>query len=390
MARRQSLAGQRSLNLHLEPPESRLDDPCPFRAHIFIPPHCPSPGRLGPRWLVICAKAFRGPKSPATTPNPEFFPENPASPRNPPGIPTEFILSAVQNPTEFHWIPWVFPKFPEFPRIRPNSTESLKFRGNQGRRGIHAISHRDPDPRPIFGGAKITEIENAIVTTKVTNRREDLEICFPANYRFRLRIILFLMIYLESCRFRFPENHHQSYWFRNTRFQNTVRHDSKKKAFGLSLFSIRQRFGLRAKNARAENPLVNKGTQRNAETACVLATLAFLEKSQGNPYKKQRFFSLWKPWNPWKRKKKAHKKARKIGKRKKQGNRKKSKGWRVRAKMIEIGIRSASWGPIPSVPWVLFCPTFLSVRIVCVFCMTCLKLTKADYNLTTTWPKLDY
>ena len=35
--------------------------------------------------------------------------------------------------------------------------------------------------------------------------------------------------------------------------------------------SSRQRFGLRAKNARAKNPLVNNGIQHNAETACVLA-----------------------------------------------------------------------------------------------------------------------
>ena len=29
------------------------------------------------------------------------FPENPALPQNPPGIPTEVILSAMQNPIEF-------------------------------------------------------------------------------------------------------------------------------------------------------------------------------------------------------------------------------------------------------------------------------------------------
>ena len=50
--------------------------------------------------------------------------------------------------------------------------------------------------------------------------------------------------------------------FRNSRFQNT--------ALLLLLVSIRQRFGLRAKNARAENPLVNNGMQQNAEAACVL------------------------------------------------------------------------------------------------------------------------
>ena len=48
--------------------------------------------------------------------------------------------------------------------------------------------------------------------------------------------------------------------FRNEHFQNT--------ALRLLLFSIRQRFGLHAKNARAENPLVKNGI--NTETACVL------------------------------------------------------------------------------------------------------------------------
>ena len=38
----------------------------------------------------------------------------------------------------------------------------------------------------------------------------------------------------------------------------------------LLLFSVRRCFGLRAKDARAEKPLVNSGMQQNAETACVL------------------------------------------------------------------------------------------------------------------------
>ena len=41
--------------------------------------------------------------------------------------------------------------------------------------------------------------------------------------------------------------------------------DQRKRAL-----SSRQHFGLRAKNALAENPLVNNGMQQNAETTCVL------------------------------------------------------------------------------------------------------------------------
>ena len=49
------------------------------------------------------------------------------------------------------------------------------------------------------------------------------------------------------------------------RFHNT--------ALRLLLFSVRQRFGLRAMNARAANPLVNNGIQQNAETACIMGCL---------------------------------------------------------------------------------------------------------------------
>ena len=48
------------------------------------------------------------------------------------------------------------------------------------------------------------------------------------------------------------------------------KHAFSNTASRLLLFSIRHRFGLRAKDARAENPLVNNGVQQNAETACVL------------------------------------------------------------------------------------------------------------------------
>ena len=46
--------------------------------------------------LAICTKALT-PQIARNHPKPQIFP-----PRSPPGIPTEFILSATQNPTEFH------------------------------------------------------------------------------------------------------------------------------------------------------------------------------------------------------------------------------------------------------------------------------------------------
>ena len=79
-------------------------------------------------------KSLGGPKSPETTPKAPKFPENPAMPRNAPKIPTEFILSAVLNSPEFSQN---FSDFPKLAQIPPNP---LKFPGNQGRRGIHAIS----------------------------------------------------------------------------------------------------------------------------------------------------------------------------------------------------------------------------------------------------------
>ena len=55
----------------------------------------------GPQWTGnLRKKPFETPNrpKPPQTPN---FPEDPALPRNPPGIPTEFILSAILNSTEF-------------------------------------------------------------------------------------------------------------------------------------------------------------------------------------------------------------------------------------------------------------------------------------------------
>ena len=73
-------------------------------------------------WL-FAHKPFEAPNrlEPPQTPH---FPENPALPRNPPGTPTKFILSALQSPTEFHWVPLNFsdfsrnsPSLPKFYRI---------------------------------------------------------------------------------------------------------------------------------------------------------------------------------------------------------------------------------------------------------------------------------
>ena len=59
-----------------------------------------------------------------------------------------------------------------------------------------------------------------------------------------------------------PSCKNRKHAFRNTHFQNT--------ALRLLLFSVRQQFGLRAKNARAEIHSQTKGKQQNGETACVL------------------------------------------------------------------------------------------------------------------------
>ena len=51
-------------------------------------------------WL-FAQKPFDPPNHPKP-PQTSNFPKNPVLPRIPPGIPTEFILSAIQTPTEFH------------------------------------------------------------------------------------------------------------------------------------------------------------------------------------------------------------------------------------------------------------------------------------------------
>ena len=60
-------------------------------------------------------------------------PRNHTKPRKPgvapkhPGIPAEFIWSAIQNPTELHWIHLKFPKFShEFAQIPPIPTQKKR------------------------------------------------------------------------------------------------------------------------------------------------------------------------------------------------------------------------------------------------------------------------
>ena len=69
------------------------------------------------------------------------FPENPALPRNPPGIPTEFILSAIQNPSEFHWVPL---NFPEISRISLNSPKFHWIPEISGKSGEERNSRNQP------------------------------------------------------------------------------------------------------------------------------------------------------------------------------------------------------------------------------------------------------
>ena len=78
--------------------------------------------------LAICSKAFWPPKSPETTPNPKFSRKSAVAPKSP----RNSHWMHTKRHTKPHRIPLIFPTFPEFSRICPNSTESLKFPGNQG------------------------------------------------------------------------------------------------------------------------------------------------------------------------------------------------------------------------------------------------------------------
>ena len=70
-------------------------------------PHCTSQivytqclkGSLHAKWL-FAQMPFDPPNHPKPPQTPNFV-ENLALPRNPPGIPTEFILTAILNSTEF-------------------------------------------------------------------------------------------------------------------------------------------------------------------------------------------------------------------------------------------------------------------------------------------------
>ena len=91
--------------------------------------------------MAICAKKpFEAPNPPKPphTPN---FPENLVLPRNPPGIPTESILSAIQNPTEFHCMPL---NFPEISRISPVSPEFHQIPEISGKSGEEGNSRNQP------------------------------------------------------------------------------------------------------------------------------------------------------------------------------------------------------------------------------------------------------
>ena len=59
------------------------------------------------------ADNLRKTTSPQTTPIPDFHGKPGVGPKSP-GVPTEFLLSAKQSPTEFRRVPQIFPNFREF------------------------------------------------------------------------------------------------------------------------------------------------------------------------------------------------------------------------------------------------------------------------------------
>ena len=87
-----------------------------------------------PVGVAVWAKAFRDLKSPETTPTPDF-------PGNPPGISTEFILSAMQNPLSFPELSWIFPNSPNFPLFRQGFRPPPRKIHSQNRRHSSPISH---------------------------------------------------------------------------------------------------------------------------------------------------------------------------------------------------------------------------------------------------------
>ena len=85
-------------------------------------------------------KSLLTPQITRNHPKPQISRESGVAPKSP----SNSHWIHTKRHTKPHWIPLNSPEFSrnflKFPRIRPNSTEFLKFPGNQGRRGIHTSS----------------------------------------------------------------------------------------------------------------------------------------------------------------------------------------------------------------------------------------------------------
>ena len=116
---------------------------------------------------------FWGPKSPQTTPNPNLSREPGVAPKSPRNSHSIHIKRHTKNHTEFHWVP-----------------------GNQGRRGIHGISH----PRMSENLARISRLQKGAIQQKASKcMSESVKTMFDTSLIQAASTIVFCHFELSSC-----------------------------------------------------------------------------------------------------------------------------------------------------------------------------------------------
>ena len=131
------LAQKKNFPLHQKAFSSQKKKPFPGRKKLSLQKKKPFPCTKKTQKLqfkaiscIFAQKPLTPQIAPNSSPNPQIYPKNPALPHNPPGVPTEFILSAILN-SEFSRN---FPNFPEaqiFHRIPEISGKSGEERNSR-------------------------------------------------------------------------------------------------------------------------------------------------------------------------------------------------------------------------------------------------------------------
>ena len=93
--------------------------------------------------MFLVHERFETPNHPQTAPIPNFAEKICLAPK---ALANSHWIPSMRH-TKPHWIPLSPPNFHDFPRVRPNSSNSRLISGKQGKRGFHAISQGEPVSR---------------------------------------------------------------------------------------------------------------------------------------------------------------------------------------------------------------------------------------------------